>query len=422
MALHEVSTMPGRRLRFIAAAGFAAAVLYAVIGCRAQEAAPRVPPAPVPGPPPVEAQELEWGLLVGLEGRLVFISATGDAAPRTLATFPPDQTWFNVAVAPDHHKLALVTADRALMVIDLETGVEAELSPGFEGTEDDRGDMAWAPDSRRLAHVERYDIHVADADGLAERITSAGGVTHLAWSPDGSMIAYGRRDDMEQDLGLWVIEAAGGTPRRVVPGGETVFAASFPAWAPDGKTLAFAHAWEGGALCFVRPDGSGARLDIGPAWGPFVWLEDASAVMYDAAGSEVESEGVFMCGPDNEPQMLLDVQAVSLDILPTGDLLVLETAAAGEDEPTTRVRLTALRNAARGGSETLHREFEGAYGRCMWRPDGEGFAVFVGMMEGPGEVYVGQVGADMKPALLTNAAVELVGWARAAPATLEASQ
>jgi Tol biopolymer transport system component/DNA-binding winged helix-turn-helix (wHTH) protein len=119
-------------------------------------------------------------------------------------------------------------------------------------------DPAIAPDGRLLAwssdqsgHAELY-VRRLDADGNARQVT-ADGMQNVepAWSPDGRWIAYHSRSRR----GIWVIPAAGGTPRRLAAFG------SRPAWSPDGTRVAFgAHARVMAArtqIWTVAPDGSG---------------------------------------------------------------------------------------------------------------------------------------------------------------------
>ena len=121
----------------------------------------------------------------------------------------------------------------------------------------------------------------------------------------------------------------GGEPTRLAKERDDVFAAAWPSWSPDGKTIAFMHAWEGGAICFVKPDGTGARIDIGPGWGPITWLADSSAAVYEAAANEVESSGIAICSPTGDPKPLLAEDFASSICGPTATCWWLSPRAAG---------------------------------------------------------------------------------------------
>ena len=80
-------------------------------------------------------------------------------------------------------------------------------------------------------------------------LTSSGDAYQPAWSPDGSRIAYIRREESASDLML--MPAAGGEPVQLTNNGsgeplhsyERIYAsvwAFYPAWSPDGAEIAFA--------------------------------------------------------------------------------------------------------------------------------------------------------------------------------------
>lgn len=62
-----------------------------------------------------------------------------------------------------------------------------------------------------------------------------GGITGAAPSPDGRFIVYALHSTIPQESGLWMIEATGQNRRLILPG---VFATNL-AWSPDGTKIAF---------------------------------------------------------------------------------------------------------------------------------------------------------------------------------------
>ena len=70
----------------------------------------------------------------------------------------------------------------------------------------------------------------------ADRVFTAGPV---AWSPDGTSLAFFSRDNDDSDLGtIKTIPADGGEP-RVVAEVRHIFANKELAWSPDGSRIAF---------------------------------------------------------------------------------------------------------------------------------------------------------------------------------------
>jgi dipeptidyl aminopeptidase/acylaminoacyl peptidase len=116
-------------------------------------------------------------------------------------------------------------------------------------------EVAISPDGKRVAWVEALhekngapspnsSIYLSDLKSPRaphRHITAGSGVAHaehdIVWSPDGRRIAFlsdaGKKDQLE----LYVVDAAGGSPPRQLTR-LTGFLAE-PTWSPDGKTVAF---------------------------------------------------------------------------------------------------------------------------------------------------------------------------------------
>jgi Tol biopolymer transport system component len=157
--------------------------------------------------------------------------------------------------------------------------------------------LSWSPDGRRVTMLggpspagqatqpeyANHGISVVNSDGTgARQITSdpAGAADFTpAWSPDGSLIAFAR------DYNPYPNGAAGygeatiflvrpdGTGLRPLLGTGAQANDIDPAWAPDGRAIAFIRqSGTGGALMVVRLDGTGlTTVAYGaqePSWGP----------------------------------------------------------------------------------------------------------------------------------------------------------
>jgi len=101
-------------------------------------------------------------------------------------------------------------------------------------------DPALSADGSRIAvsvlESENQDIWIVDAtSGLRQRATFAGAEDrHPAWSPNGSTIAFARRERynwLSPDNGVWARSADGSTPERRLASGTQ------PAYTADGGSL-----------------------------------------------------------------------------------------------------------------------------------------------------------------------------------------
>jgi Tol biopolymer transport system component len=163
---------------------------------------------------------------------------------------------------------------------------------------------AISPDGRRIAFLRGsgdLDIFVANIDGSGvTNLTNdpEGSETDVAWSPDGSRIAYTRsgctRGTNEGGMCIYVMNADGSNQTLVTgednypecpdnaPGYAHRQHSMQPSWSPDGTRIAFAGYWNtcrdaggGGDLWVMNADGSGkyrlmddTAIDRQPSWSP----------------------------------------------------------------------------------------------------------------------------------------------------------
>ncbi|HLZ72170.1 MAG TPA: S9 family peptidase [Dehalococcoidia bacterium] len=129
-----------------------------------------------------------------------------------------------------------------IYTVDAASGREQNLTPdsGCWNTA-----PAWAPSGGRLAFFAERDgffhLYVRSGDGEVRQLTfgewedgglHARGPQHLAWSPDGTEIAFLRNREGKTDV--MVVDAAGESLRRVSPGEGNW---GIVGWLPDGKRL-----------------------------------------------------------------------------------------------------------------------------------------------------------------------------------------
>ena len=100
-------------------------------------------------------------------------------------------------------------------------------------------DPAWSPDGTKLAfssdRAGSEDIYIRDLKaGTDRRLTSMPDSERSAvWSPDGQSIAFVSYLDFYQGE-VYVVAAAGGTPRKVV---DRSFGPGIPSWTGDGRSI-----------------------------------------------------------------------------------------------------------------------------------------------------------------------------------------
>jgi TolB protein len=140
------------------------------------------------------------------------------------------------------------------------------------------GDLAtarapeWDASGNRLFFAKRtdgaFDVYRVDADGTDEvRLTTRpGDELGPRLSPDGSTIAFSATD------GIFVMDAEGGDPRMLRPGGHR------PSWSPDGTRIAFD---DGDDIMTIRRDGLDEQVAASYAW------QSLSQPEWSPAGNEI---------------------------------------------------------------------------------------------------------------------------------------
>ena len=173
----------------------------------------------------------------------------------------------DAAVSPDGRWIAFV-ADSALRP---DSVVQAE-----------RDSIARLPYDAARDEAERneVDVYVVPvAGGTPRRVTTApGSEASLAWSPDGRQIAFVARPTRTASDRLYVVDAEGGAPVNVL--GDWRYEPESFRWLPDGRISMHAQVGGRSGLFLVTPKSKVVREVLGGR-------RRMSGVAYDAAASRV---------------------------------------------------------------------------------------------------------------------------------------
>ncbi|HET7119761.1 MAG TPA: hypothetical protein VFI17_00760 [Solirubrobacterales bacterium] len=155
-------------------------------------------------------------------------------------------------------------------------------------------DLAWSPDGSRIAYTRGNNagddsVWVVNADGTTTfplEIGGGGAKRHPTWSPDSSKIAYAVVKNAPEQIFIAPSTGGIGTPLANGVGHE-------PTWSPNGSRIAFDAYHSGGFgyvdLHVVAPDGSGTPLIVPPSpyteWTFNAWSPDGGRIAYRASSA-----------------------------------------------------------------------------------------------------------------------------------------
>ncbi len=151
-----------------------------------------------------------------------------------------------------------------------------------------------AHDGTRVAYTwgswTRNRLVVANRDGSrANAITdSASAWYNLAWSPDDSLIAA-TRNDSSGSFQIWLIRADARGKRQLVKLGDELGHPQWPAWSPDGRTIAF----QAGTYVRAAPEKSDAYVcTVDVATGKVKRLREHPVPMLDETPCWLDGEHI----------------------------------------------------------------------------------------------------------------------------------
>ncbi len=205
-------------------------------------------------------------------------------------------------------------------------------------------DLALSPDGKKVAFVARGEVFAAPArdGGDAARVTRTPAVeSDLAWAPDSRRLAYVSDRDGAPHLFLYDFVAGGETRLTTGPGADQA-----PRFSPDGRTLAFVRDQRELRVLDLETreqrvvatgrfgDPLGARA---PAWSP-----DGRWIAVLATGDRSLTNVVLVPasgGPARPVSFLANVFAGSVSWAPDGTFLLFDTRQRTEMGQLARVDL-----------------------------------------------------------------------------------
>ena len=177
-------------------------------------------------------------------------------------------------VSRDGRSLAFIEArgeEAVVWVYDIERGTTSKL--GADGK--DMG-LAWHPNGRSLAvaklGVAGVEIVLRNLDGTEQVLvppTPSAMMRNLAWSPDGTRLAYTVQTGSLHDIWIYSTEDAAAAP--FLAGVASEYSPSF---SPNGRWLAYESDESGRQQVYAQAFPQGRRFQVsidggtGPVWGP----------------------------------------------------------------------------------------------------------------------------------------------------------
>jgi Tol biopolymer transport system component len=232
-------------------------------------------------------------------------------------SFPGKETW--PAVSPDGKQIAFIwngaTGDNFDVYVKLVGAGEPLRLTTHPGKETS---PAWSPDGKHIAFTRSYQgqnaIYTISALGGSERQLlqlvlesgSHGRDPMVVWSADGRSLAFPDRSSPDENPSIFLLSVDSLEKRRLTTAPAQYFGDWFPAFSPDGKTLAFIR-WSSGPtgdIYLVSVDGGEPRrLTFEDAWiSGLDWTPEGGSIVFAASrGGRLRLWRISVSGGTPEP-------------------------------------------------------------------------------------------------------------------------
>jgi tricorn protease len=224
-------------------------------------------------------------------------AAQGGAPPRAITTFTDGRVLWP-SITADGRTVAF-ERNFAIWTVDTATGLSREVPIALRGApaaaavehrtfSDQIRELALSPDGRKIAFVVHGEIFSASArdGGDAVRLTStAGEEAELAWSPDSRRLAY--RSDRDRTNHLFVYDFASERETQLTSGAGRD---DQPRYSPDGRWIAYQR--DSRELRVIDPASKQEKLvatgafDVPPMADQrdFTWSPDSKSIAFTTVG------------------------------------------------------------------------------------------------------------------------------------------
>jgi|GEM_PF-384248 len=287
-----------------------------------------------------------------------------------------------------------LAANEIAYTCDLDVCLMDPANPGAVTNLTDNGDTSydgkaiWSPDGTKVAFVSdftakeghgEWNVFVMQAAGTGDEINLATQITRyphteskqiddLAWSPDGSRIAYTRGNNSGDDK-VWVVNADGTTtfPLEIGGGG----AKRHPTWSPDSSKIAYAVVKNEPEQIYIASSqgGIGQPLANGKGHEPN-WSPNGQKIAFDAYKSLSSSYvDLHVVNADGSGTPLIVTPSLQTEWTfnawsPDGGRIAYRSTPSNEQS------LYRVMNADGSGDHPLASPGEGDAREASWSPDG----------------------------------------------------